>query len=228
MKKIFLKQIDDEVHLDFLKFGRGEFRNKYLVESKKQKDAWNIKTGSEYANLLVRRCLEKVNGLISVKGVIVSTLKIEAPFIEKIKQFMGVKQAVVSGEIDKQQLLDLMNQYPRAFFALTFKGDSFELKIKPKAPKSAKPSTSGEKEVRADFCSLKTNDKDLVKELIFDYDDFKTIIINHTIKITSIIYPQEQNLKPEEIREKSKRKGNVLRHVVVDGKVFDEEVEFVA
>ena len=38
IKKIFDGQPDEEVHSDFLKFGKGEYRNKFLVEAKRQKD----------------------------------------------------------------------------------------------------------------------------------------------------------------------------------------------
>jgi hypothetical protein len=41
----------------------------------------------------------------------------------------------------------------RGLFCSDFSLPDYELKIKPKAPKSAKPSTSGEKEAKADFCS---------------------------------------------------------------------------
>jgi hypothetical protein len=35
-------------------------------------------------------------------------------------------------------------------------------------------------------------------------------------------------LKPEEVREQSKRKGKILRKTIVDGKEKTSEVEFVA
>ena len=35
VKKIFDGVSDDEVHSDFLKFGRGEYKNKYLLEGKR-------------------------------------------------------------------------------------------------------------------------------------------------------------------------------------------------
>ena len=60
VKKIFDGVFDEEVHLSFLKFGRGEYKNKFLLEGKKQKSKWAIKTGAEFANFLVRKCLEKV------------------------------------------------------------------------------------------------------------------------------------------------------------------------
>ena len=58
-KKIFDSVFDDEVHNSFLKFGRGEYKEKFLLEGKKQSSKWAIKTGPEFANALVRSCLQK-------------------------------------------------------------------------------------------------------------------------------------------------------------------------
>jgi hypothetical protein len=230
IKKIFEKKFDDEVHGDFLKFGKGEFKDKYLIECKKQKDKLVVKTGPEFANYFVKKGLEKANGKISVSGVIVSTLQMDIPISKGIKQFMGVKQYQVSGEIEPKQVLELMQKYPRAFFALTFNLPDYELKIKPKAPKSAKPSTSGDKEPKAEFCSLKTSDKNFEKEFLFDVNqDFKEISIKHTLKITDMMYPKEfAKMKPEEVRAQSKRRGVLVRNLEIDGKVETKEANFEA
>jgi len=74
IKNIFDGVFDDEVHGAFLKFGRGEYRDKYLLEGKRQSKKWAVKAGAEYVNFLVRRCLEKVDGRVAIKGIIVSTL----------------------------------------------------------------------------------------------------------------------------------------------------------
>jgi len=233
IRKIFSGKFDDEVHSDFVKFSKGEFKNKYLIESKKQKDKWSIKTGSEFANFLVRKCLEGVNGSVNVKGVIVSTFNLrgEKEYLfnqgEKIKQFMGIKQLEVNSELNSEQIIGVMDQHPKAFFALSFKTDKHELKIKAKAPKSAKPSNKGNGEVSADFCSLKTNDEKIVEDLFFDFNKFTQIIVNHTLKINKIELPTDVE-DPKEIREKSKRIGTVVRRVVVDGKEFIEERKFEA
>ena len=60
IKKIFDGVFDAEVHANFLKFGRGEYKDKYLLDGKRQAKKWAVKAGAEYANFLVRRCLEKV------------------------------------------------------------------------------------------------------------------------------------------------------------------------
>jgi hypothetical protein len=228
IRDIFMgKYNEEEVHNEFIKFSRGEFKSKYLITGKKAADKWVIKTGPEFVNAVVKLCLDKAPEKVRMTGVIVSTTKIDAPFILGMKQFMGIKQHKVDGEIDKKDIIDMIRNNPRVFYALSFSTPSCELKVKAKAPKSAKPSTSG-KEPAADFCSLKTTDKDIVDELFFDDPGFNEISINHTVKITDTIYPKEfMKMKPEEVREQSKRKGILVRNLEVDGKKKVSEAHFL-
>lgn len=228
IKDIFAgKYNEEEVHNEFIKFSRGEFKAKYLIDAKKKKDGWAIKTGPEFVNAIVKLCLDKAPEKIKVTGVIVSTMKVEANFIQGIKQFMGIKQHKVDGEIGKKELLDMMQKNPRVFYALSFSTPSCELKVKAKAPKSAKPSTS-EKEPTPEFLSLKTSDQDIVNELFFDNPNFQEIKIKHLLNIQEIVYPRDvKGMKPEEVREKSKRKGIVVREAVADGQTKKSQAEFL-
>jgi hypothetical protein len=235
IKNIFEGKFDEEVHRDFLKFGRGEYKNKYQTQAKKQGELTIIKTGNEFANYFVRKCLEKVKGDIDITGVVVSTfdLKTDAPFpIERTKNFMGIRQLVINSKLNPQKVLEFMKKYPAVFFALSFKTGDFELKIKPKAPKSAKPSTKAVEEgeeVKVDFCTLKTQDKELIKEFFFDIPNFKEVSISHILKIQEITYPKDfKTMRPEEVREKSKRKGVLVREIEVDGKKEKKEAKFEA
>lgn len=229
VKKIFEGDFDEEIHSSFLKFGKGDYSNKFLLEGKKQADKWVIKTDSEYVNFLVKAGLEKAKENLDISGVIVSTSKLDIPISKDLKQFMGVKQYKISGEFEPTLILELMKKYPRAFFALSFSFDGLELKVKAKAPKSAKPSTSGGKPPKADFCTLKTSDEDIVKELFFDVPNFKKIEVTHTIKVEQIIYPKDfAKMKPEEVRENSKRKGVLIREITVNDRFEKREANFEA
>ncbi len=237
IKKVFEGSADDGVHSDFLKFGRGEYKNRYMIEAKTQKDIWSVKTSAEFANFFVKKCLEKVStGKIAVKGVIVCTfdLRSECTFdIKKVGNFQGIRKLEIDTEVEPKEILALMHKYPRVFFALTFKTDKFDLKIKPKAPKSAKPGKAtdeGGEGPKVDFCSLKTVDKDLLNELFFGIGlGWKEIKISHTIKIQDIIYPKDlKTLKPEQVREQSKRKGVIVRIIESDGKKIVKEAPFEA
>jgi hypothetical protein len=234
IKKIWQGKIDEKVHEELIKFGKGNFPNKYLIQAKKQKDKWHIKTSNEYANYLVEKCLKtlKQNEKINIKGIIVTTLDIEKEIdleIKDVKKFMGIKKIIINTEVDKDKLINLIEENPRVFFALSFKTPTCELKIKEKSPKSSKPSNKGEKKPKPGFCSLKTSDKEIVKDLLFDVPNFQETSINHTIVIDKIIYPENlKELKPKEIREKAKRKGKIIREADVDGKQEIREKEFIA
>ena len=231
INKIFSNETDSEVHDDFVKFSRGRFENRYLLEGKKQADKWAVKSSAEFANYFVRRCLEKISGEVQMKGVIVTTnkkLREEFDFeIAGEKGYMGIKQFLIDGLIRGEKIISLMNKYPKVFFALSFKISDYELKIKAKAPKSGKPGAKGEDGPKADFCSLKTTDKNIIDDLFFDFPGFKEIKINHTIEINSIEVPSG-NMAPEEMREKSIRLGKVIRKIKVDGVEKRSEKEFRA
>jgi len=229
INKIFSGEMDSEVHDDFVKFSRGVFENRYLLEGKKQALKWAVKSSAEFANYFVRGGLEKINGAVNVKGVIVSTnkeLKSEMGFeLAGEKGYMGIKQFLVDSEIEPEKILRLMDKYPKVFFALSFKSDDFELKVKAKAPKSGKPGKKGEDGPAADFCSLKTKDKLIVDDLFFGVGDFKEVKINHTVVVEKI--DVDTSIKdPIEMREKAVRSGKVVRKIVVDGREKISEKEF--
>jgi hypothetical protein len=232
MKKIFDGVFDDEVHNSFLKFGRGEYKDKFLLEGKKQASKWAIKTGPEYANALVRSCLLKASNPVLIDGIIVSTsdLRDEISFsIQKVSNFQGVRKHVIKAEVDPQAVLDLMDTHPRTFFGLSLKGDDFVLKVKKKAPTSGKPGKEKEGGPTADFCSLKTTDKDLVDRLFFDDSSFKETKVSHTIMVDNIVYPSNMDsLSPKEVREQAKRQGVIHRKVVTDGEEKVVEAKFTA
>ena len=232
IKKVFDEIFDEEVHSDFLKFGRGEYNDRYLLDAKKHTKGWAIKTGPEYANYLVKNCMTRISGRVSVKGIIVSTIDLrdEIKFeIVKVGNFQGIRKIQIDTEVDVNEILELMRKFPRAFFALSFSGSGFVLKIKAKAPKSGKPGKESEEGPKAEFCSLKVDDEKILDEIFFDYRDFKEISISHTIKVEDIVYPDGfSKMKPEEVREKSKRKGVLIRKCVVDGMEKVSEARFTA
>lgn len=230
LHSIFLGKTNKSAHDEFIKFGKGEFRNRYLVEAKKQKEMWNIKTSAEYANTLVRMCLEEAEKEVSVKGVIVSTMDIRGNVkipISGLKQFMGIKQFIVDATLKPKDILECMEKTPRAFFALSFKTDNSELKIKPKAPKSAKPASTGDKEPKAEFCSIKTGNKKIAEELLFNLPEGKHTTIKHEVIIKDIIIPKNVS-DPVQMREQSIRKGTIKRIAKVDEKEIVAESNFEA
>ncbi len=232
LKKIAENKSDDDVHAEFIKFSKGIFENRYLINAKKQKDKFNIKTSAEFANYFVKSCLENLekDDKIDIKGVIISTFDIskEVNFeISNVKKYMGIQQLVINTKTRAEEILKLMNKYPKVFYGLSFSGEDFELKIKEKAPKSGKPSSNGKDAPKADFCSLKTTNKKIIDDLLFDIPEFKEVYVNHTIKINEIEIPKSID-DPQKMREMSKRKGVLVRKIKADGKEIVKEYNFEA
>jgi hypothetical protein len=170
-----------------------------------------------------------------VKGVVVSTRDLtgELDFQDK-KQFMGVKQYIIDKEMSGNEILELCDKVPSAFIGLSFSVGDSELKIKPKAPKSAKPSSKGDSVPKVDFCKLKTTDKSIVDGLIFDEEakNFKQIEIRHNFIIEEIVISDELKREAGDdfalIKEKALRKGKIVRKLNIDGKDIVKEKEFEA
>lgn len=231
IKKIFTGQVDSLVHLQFQKFSRGEFRNRALISAKKSKDKYSISTSSEFANDLVRDIAQKLGERkTGVTGVVVSTsdLTNELEFKNK-KQFQGVKSYVIENEMSGNEIINLLDKFPKAFFALSFSADNTGLKIKPKAPKSGKPG-KGDEAPKADFCKITTTDSEIGRDFVFEGENFSKANINHIFVIEKIVIPEE--LKDEKdfavIREKSLRKGKIIRESEIDGEKTRKEIEFEA
>ncbi len=230
IKKIFDGKIDDSVHLQFQKFSKGEFRDRALVEVKKSKNKYTIKTGAEFANELVRAMAQKLGEeKTKITGAIVSTqdLTDDLDFKDK-KQFQGVKRYLIDTEMSGTEIIGLLDKLPKTFFALSFEVGNNKLKIKPKAPKSGKPGKEKEGGPKADFCSLKTEDAEIGKSFIWEKEDFKQAKINHTFFIESIKIPDE--LKGSEdfakIREESLRVGRIVREAEIDEEMIKSEKGF--
>ena len=168
IKKIFNNQIDDKVHNQFTKFGPGTFENKALIDINITAKVIKIKTSPEFTNELVELLANTIKDKVHVKGIIFASKNLtEESSIEfkEIKNAMGVKKHIVDSELTKDQILDLCKKFPFNPISLSFETEYGKLKIKEKAPKSGKPGKGGEKP-KADYCSLTTKDKSIIKIIL--------------------------------------------------------------
>lgn len=240
IKKIFDGTSDELVHLQFIKFSRGDFVNKAMFKAKFSKGACTINTTADYSNELVRAIAEELGTeSAEVTGLIVSTRDLtgEVDFIDK-SQFQGVKKYKIKKTMTGDEIISLCEKLPFSFMGLSFKTTSSELKIKEKMPKSGKPSKKDEENPKADFCKLKTTNKDIIKSMIFDKEaeGAKDIFCQHKFIIESIKIPDEAELTEKgvdkndfaKIRELSKRVGKIVRDLDIDGKKVSKETPFAA
>lgn len=224
IKKIFSNQIDEEVHKQFIRFGKGTYENKALIEVNKGKSL-KIKTSFEFVNEFVRFLAGTIEEKTNIIGVIsgAKDLRGEIQFeYQDFKQAIGVKKIVLDNELSKDQIVPLMEKNPTTFFLLSFKTDYGELKSKTNPPKSGK---SSEKEPKADFCTFQTNNLDFAKEFVFEKEDFKKAKIKHTYIIDELVIPLECKDDFKKARELAKRKGKIIRELDIDGEIIKKEVE---
>ena len=227
IKKILERVTDDSVHLLFQKFSKGEFRDRAFIKAKRSGEKYTIYTTAEFAREMVKDVAEKIgNDMVPVKGVIITTSDLtgELEFKEK-KQFQGVKKYFIEKDMSGEEILKLLEKFKKAFFALSFSSKDTNLKIKPKAPKTKKPSSKGKADPKPDFCKLVTTDANLGKSFVFEKPDFKEAYIDHTFVITELIFPEGEK-DYSKIREIAKKKGKILRHAIIDGKEMNQEIEF--
>jgi len=229
IKKIVEGKSDEEVHLQFIKFSKGEFKWRALIEAKNSSGKFTIKTSSEFVNELVKEGARRLgDSKTMVKGCIVSTddLKNKLNY-NKISQFQGVKRYMLETQMSGNEILALIEKMPKNFFALSFCANNFELKTKAKAPKSGKPAANKEEVPAPDFCILKTTDQEIAKNFVFEKPDFKIAKISHTFLIKEIIIPKNET-DFAKIRENALRKGVMIRMGEIDGDKIYKEIEFQA
>ncbi|PIN90150.1 hypothetical protein COU57_04185 [Candidatus Pacearchaeota archaeon CG10_big_fil_rev_8_21_14_0_10_32_14] len=241
IKKIYdgkIEASDNSVHLQFQKFSRGEFQNRALVKVKRSGDKYTINTSSEFANEFAILMAQKLGSkTTNVTGAIVSTSDLKGKVnFKEIKQFQGVKRYILDGPMSGNEITKLMSDFPKCFFALSFTIDENNvLKVKAKAPKSGKPASKnkdGEEEemITPDFCKLITNDKTIGQSFVVEKSDFKAAEFKHTYVIEQIVIPpQYKNEKDFAIvREKSLRKGKIIREGAIDDQKIKSEMVFEA
>jgi hypothetical protein len=236
MKKVFEGNVDELVHQQFQKFSRGEFPGRAMVRVKNIKGKYTVATTAEYAKDLIMIFAEKLGDeRTMVSGAVVSALDLEGFDYKEKKMAMGARKYIIESEMSGNEILELCNKVEKAFFGLSFKVGEDDLKIQPKSPKSAKGAGSEKKEgkkAKIDFCKFKTHDEGIVRGLIFDEEikDFKNFEVQHNFVINEIVMSDE--LKEEckndfsKLREMAKRKGKVIRKIVVDDKEIVKEAEF--
>ena len=228
IKKIADKNFDDLVHLQFTRFSKGSFKLKAVIKAKHSAKKYTINTSAEFANELVRAVANELGeNKTKVVGAIVSTsdLKEKIKFKE-IKQFQGVKRYLIDQEMSGNDLIKLLDEFPKTFCGLTFESDKSKLKIKPKAPKAPKAG-KGEEIPKPDFCKLVTTNEELGKSFVFEKPGFKNAMIAHDIEITELILPKDEK-DFSKIRELAKRKGKIIRKAEIDEEKTEKSYEFEA
>lgn len=232
IKKILENKIDEKVHGQFVRFGKGVYEKRAVVSMQKTSKV-KVKGSFEYANDFVSLASEFGGGGVKEKNVVLSKKDISDIMSqnnikgnsETKKGGLFYKNNLGEQNLNSEQIKILVeNSY---FALLDIEGNGFILKIKKNLPK---PGKSGEGKVDDKFCVLEADLRfyDKIKEVFFwDVSDCKKAKAEHTYIINDLIMPgSEKDFAV--IREMAKRKGKIKRKLEIDGRIVEKEREFGA
>ena len=225
IKKIFQNNIDESVNKQFVRFGKGKFEKRALI---------NVIKGSR---IKVSTSFEFANDLVYFIGTLAQQFRIRGTIFNKqeVPNLKGKKKnRLFVYDIEKEASgEELKNLAINTYYILldcTSQDNSINLKIKKKLPK---PEKSSKKTVDDKFCSLILDIRWWPKvhdEFLFDLPfEIKKTYIEHIYIINDVIISKEMEKEKdfEKIRLKAKRKGKIIRKIIVDKKELVKEKEFI-
>lgn len=228
IKKMWQNEVDETVHTPFIRFSRGRFENRFVINISKNGKC-KLSSSFELVNTLVT-FISSLASLVRVTGIILTRENpdelfkqtgIDATFRKKSKVF----EANIDAELTREQIEKIAE---KAYFMLVdCSAEGIELKTKKKLPR---PPKSGAEKSNDKFCVLEADIKywpQMREEFAFDLQDFKKAHISHIIEINDITLPKGEK-DFEKIRLNAKRKGRIIRQITADGKEKISEKDFVA
>ncbi len=213
----------EEAHYHFVRFGKGQFKNRAVLNLQKIESSGKIKIrGSfEYANDFVN-LVSELNENAKFSGIILS--KKEISELRKGKKKTGIFEYSVE-EISSLEIKNIKDKIYVMLLDAKTPNESLKLKIKKRLPK---PGKSGKAKIDDKFCQLETEIRcwDKIKEA-FMLPECKKCKVSHTFVINEIVFPEGEK-DFAKIREMSKRKGKIIRKLEVDKEEKKEEKNFEA
>ena len=226
IKKIFENKVDETVHRQFVRFSRGQYKNRAIINVRKG-NVIKVSTTFELTNDLIF-FISSLFPQFKVKGILMTKNKIENLEGKKKK---GLFVYNIEKELKSEELKELVNKSYYALLDCISNDGTIDLKVKKKLPKPGKD----ENKVNDKFCQLKLDIKywpQFHKEFLFDLpSEIKKVRLEHTYIINEIKIPKELEKENdyEKIRLGAQRSGNIIRKIVVDGKKeILEEKKFTA
>lgn len=201
IKKIFEKNIDEEVHKNFTRFSRGIFENRALMRIKKGKNDFKFYASYDLIKditLLIAHHIQKAD----VAGKVVK----------------AKKKREISASVSSEELKKICQD--NDFVLLDIAAPDITFKCKKAIPKPGKA-------LDAKFASG-VLPLSFLSEFVFDNPlNFKEANISHTFDIKDIIIPEAYKNSLELARIHAKRKGAIKRILDIDGK-HEEKIIDVA
>jgi len=236
IKNAIESKYDELAHKQFRRFSKGTFEKRAMLNIKKSKNVYSIKTTFEYLDCILLYAGEHFKGDVEVSGTITGS----SDLLLKAKKYnldgeprsaMGAKKLqLFPAKISFSELKEMLYDFKDEFLLLSLKSSDLELISKENLPKHGKSKgEDSEKPDKIDFCKLKTTDAGLVKELLFDVNDiFKQAIVEHTFIIEDFEIPKEYENDATKARLMARRKGKIIRKLAIDGKLQEKTYSFSA
>lgn len=219
----FIKKVwqgkGEEVHQYFVRFSRGRFENRAVLNLQKTTKI-KLKGSFEWANDFVKTAAELSS--LKFSGIIFSKEE-----VEELSEFPSKKKGKIIqydvSEVDSEKIKAIQERV--YCILLDSENEEVKLKMKKKLPK---PGKSGESKVDGKFCQLEAELKfwSQIKEA-FMLPECKKCKVSHTVIVDEIILPEEEK-DFSKIRELAKKKGKIIRKTEADKQETKEEKEFVA
>lgn len=220
IKNIFEKRFGELEHLQFVRFGKGNYENRFYIKIKKGKTT-KITSGFESVNDFIRIIANNISSNATVKGKVYSKKDFKEGLFENKEKKKGFYVGAIDKELSPDQLKELYNEFKDEYLLLNIKSEDFNLKTNA-APHNPRGS------YKEKFATLETVKFDQIKnDFLFDIpDNFKEIELKHDIVIKEIVIPEEYKNNAELARLHGKRKGNMIRKINLDGKEEKKELDF--
>lgn len=229
INKIFSKQIDESVHEQFVRFGKGTYDGRAVIRLQRGKDV-KVSSGFEYAKDFAEAVVEmthklKMNGIIMTKDKISDLLRknnIQAISEEK-KGGLFYLNKIEEQEIEATKLKEILDKAKYALLNISAPG--ILLKCKQKLPKPGK----SEEKIDDKFCQITIDSKywPEIRKMFFPDlpEDAKKVFVKHTIEVKNIRVPEGEK-DFEKMRLVAKREGRIVRFLEIDKKETKRECEF--
>jgi hypothetical protein len=220
IKKIWKKASDDSAHRQFIRFSKGIFENKAVLNIGRN---GKIKISGTYdcvtdAVAFIASLTAKVN----VSGLVISRTAIPGIHGNEKK---GAISYNFNEELDSKKLLEITKA--SIYALLDCEASGIELKTKKTIPR---PGSRSSDKVNDKFFTASIDIKfwpQVKEEFLFDLPEGKKYRLSHKYEISSIILPKGEK-DFEKMRLMAKKKGRMTRTAEIDGKTISQEIDFEA
>lgn len=225
LKQLFIGKADGSIHYKFVRYGKGEYE-RLLFEITAGKNNFRVKSSFDFANDFAGIISENLKDTANVSGKIIAPYDFKADIDAICEPAAYSKRgklytAELSADLSPDQLKRLYAKFSNYFLLLNIKSNDFSLKVGKSLPKPGGA-------IKPNFCSASLP-LSLLDELAWDVKEkFQKMEIRHMLNITDIIVHPELKNDPARARIEGKRKGKIIRTLVIDGKQITKETDFIA